>query len=90
MPARLMVEPVAVAKWKELVPILLTLGSLTESDGEALATLCEVHAAAQAALLELRAGGRQEPATGGGAGIHGLDAEPGEEVVHGNLREASL
>lgn len=57
MPARLMVEPVAVAKWKELVPILLTLGSLTESDGEALATLCEVHAAAQAALLELRAGG---------------------------------
>lgn len=57
MPERLAVEPVAVAKWRELVPILLRLGTLTTADGEALATLCEVHAAAQACLLELRAGG---------------------------------
>ncbi len=57
MPARLAAEPVAVAKWQELVPLLLSIGTLTKGDGEALATLCEVHAAAQACLLELRAGG---------------------------------
>lgn len=57
MPKRLMVEPAAVEKWNELVPILTELGTLTLSDGEALATLCEVYAAAQACLLELRAGG---------------------------------
>ena len=57
MPARLKVEPKAVKQWKELVPILLQLGTLTTGDGEALATLCEVYAAAQACLLELRAGG---------------------------------
>jgi P27 family predicted phage terminase small subunit len=57
MPARLMVEPVAVAKWNEFVPLLLELGTLTLADGEALATLCEVYAATQACLLELRAGG---------------------------------
>lgn len=57
MPARLMVEPVAVAKWKEFVPILTELGTLTTADGEALATLCEVYAATQACLLELRASG---------------------------------
>ena len=57
MPERLMVEPAAVGKWQELVPILLDIGTLTTSDGEALATLCEVYAAAQACLLELRASG---------------------------------
>lgn len=57
MPARLMVEPVAVDKWNELVPLLLELGTLTKADGEALATLCEVYAATQACLLELRASG---------------------------------
>lgn len=57
MPERLLVEPVAVAKWNEFVPILLELGTLTTADGEALATLCEVYAAAQACLLELRADG---------------------------------
>ena len=57
MPARLLTEPVAVAKWHEFVPILQALGTLTVSDGEALATLCEVFAAGQAALLELRASG---------------------------------
>jgi P27 family predicted phage terminase small subunit len=57
MPKRLMVEPVAVEKWQELVPILLDLGTLTLADGEALATLCEVYAATQACLLELRASG---------------------------------
>jgi len=57
MPARLMVEPLAVEKWQELVPILLGLGTLTLADGEALATLCEVYAATQACLLELRATG---------------------------------
>jgi len=57
MPKRLMVEPVAVEKWQELVPLLLNLGTLTLADGEALATLCEVYAATQACLLELRASG---------------------------------
>ena len=57
MPSRLMVEPLAVEKWNELVPILMSLGTLTTADGEALATLCEVYAAAQACLLELRASG---------------------------------
>jgi P27 family predicted phage terminase small subunit len=57
MPKRLRAEPAAVEKWNELVPILLGLGTLTTADGEALATLCEVYAAAQACLLELRAGG---------------------------------
>ena len=52
-----MVEPVAVEKWRELVPILLQLGTLTLADAEALATLCEVYAATQACLLELRATG---------------------------------
>ena len=57
MPKRLMLEPVAVEKWHELVPILAGLGTLTTADGEALATLCEVYAATQACLLELRASG---------------------------------
>lgn len=57
MPKRLMVDPAAVGKWQELVPILLGLGTLTTADGEALATLCEVFSAAQACLLELRANG---------------------------------
>ena len=57
MPARLLVEPVAVEKWNELVPILLELGTLTLADAEALATLCEVYAATQSCLLELRATG---------------------------------
>ena len=55
--SRLNVEPLAVAKWNELVPILLGMNVLTTGDGEALATLCEVYAAAQACLLELRASG---------------------------------
>lgn len=57
MPERLMVDPVAVAKWQECVPLLLDLGTLTQADGEALATLCEVYSAAQSCLLELRATG---------------------------------
>ena len=57
MPKRLMVDPVAVDKWQEMVPILTSLGTLTTADGEALATLCEVFSAAQACLLELRAAG---------------------------------
>jgi P27 family predicted phage terminase small subunit len=57
MPKRLLLEPAAVEKWTELVPLLLELGTLTTADGEALATLCEVYAASQACLLELRAGG---------------------------------
>jgi len=55
MPKRLMTEQVAVEKWQELVPILLALKTLTVSDGEALATLCEVYAASQACLAQLRA-----------------------------------
>jgi P27 family predicted phage terminase small subunit len=46
-----------VAKWNELVDILCKMNVLTTGDGEALATLCEVHAAAQACLLELRVSG---------------------------------
>lgn len=57
MPPRLLVEPIAVAKWNELVPILLSLGTLTLADGEALATLCEVFAAAQNCLQEMRSSG---------------------------------
>lgn len=57
MPKRLMVEPLAVEKWGELVPILLGLGTLTTADGEALATLCEVYVESQRCLLELRASG---------------------------------
>jgi P27 family predicted phage terminase small subunit len=57
MPARLLVEPLAVDKWNEFVPILSGLGTLTTADGEALATLCEVYAATQACLMELRASG---------------------------------
>ena len=57
MPKRLMVDPVAVEKWNEFVPILTGLGTLTTADGEALATLCEVYSAAQSCLLELRATG---------------------------------
>jgi P27 family predicted phage terminase small subunit len=57
MPDRLVVEPLAAGKWDELVPLLLSMNVLTTGDGEALATLCEVYAAAQACLLELRATG---------------------------------
>lgn len=57
MPQRLLAEPLALEKWNELVPILLALGTLTTADGEALATLCEVYAATQACLLEMRASG---------------------------------
>jgi P27 family predicted phage terminase small subunit len=57
MPKRLKADAAAVAKWKELVPILLSMGTLTVGDGEALATLCEVFAVAQSCLLEFRAGG---------------------------------
>jgi len=39
------------------VPILQSLGTLTMSDGEALATLCEVFSSAQQCLLAFRAGG---------------------------------
>ena len=57
MPERLKVDAVAVAKWDELAGILTSMGVLTTGDGEALATLCEVHSAEQSCLLELRAGG---------------------------------
>lgn len=57
MPERLAVDPNSVAKWNELVPILLSLKTLSTADQEALATLCEVYAAAQSCLLELRASG---------------------------------
>lgn len=57
MPKRLEVDPVAVAQWHELAGILTRMGVLTTGDGEALATLCEVHSAEQSCLLQLRAGG---------------------------------
>jgi P27 family predicted phage terminase small subunit len=57
MPERLKVDKVAVDKWSELSAILHGMGVLTTGDGEALATLCEVHSAEQSCLLALRAGG---------------------------------
>ncbi len=57
MPERLKVDQIAVDKWQELAGILTSMGVLTLGDGEALATLCEVHSAEQACLLQLRAGG---------------------------------
>ena len=57
MPERLAVDEVAVAMWNELAGILSRMGVLTTGDGEALATLCEVHSAEQSCLLQLRAGG---------------------------------
>lgn len=57
MPERLKVDAVAVEKWQELAGILTKMGVLTTGDGEALATLCEVHSAEQSCLLQLRAGG---------------------------------
>jgi len=57
MPDRLKVDAVAVEKWHELAAILTRMGVLTTGDGEALATLCEVHSAEQSCLLQLRAGG---------------------------------
>jgi P27 family predicted phage terminase small subunit len=57
MPERLAVDPVAMATWQRLSEILWSMGVLTIADGEALATLCEVHAAEQSCLLELRATG---------------------------------
>jgi P27 family predicted phage terminase small subunit len=57
MPERLKVDQVSVEKWEELASILTRMGVLTLGDGEALATLCEVHSAEQQCLLQLRAGG---------------------------------
>jgi P27 family predicted phage terminase small subunit len=57
MPERLKVDEIAMAKWHELAGILSRMGVLTTGDGEALATLCEVHSAEQSCLLQLRAGG---------------------------------
>jgi P27 family predicted phage terminase small subunit len=57
MPERLRTDEIAVAKWRELVPVLLELGTLSHADGEALATLCEVFSASQTCLLEFRASG---------------------------------
>ena len=57
VPERLKVDAVAMEKWNELAAILTTMGVLTLGDGEALATLCEVHSAEQSCLLQLRAGG---------------------------------
>jgi len=57
MPERLAVDKGAVEKWHELAGILTRMGVLTTGDGEALATLCEVHSAEQSCLMQLRAGG---------------------------------
>jgi P27 family predicted phage terminase small subunit len=57
IPERLKVDETALAKWHELAAILTGMGVLTTGDGEALATLCEVHAAEQSCLLQFRAGG---------------------------------
>ena len=57
MPDRISADNIALEKWQELSQILFDLGVLAVSDGEALATLCEIHSAEQSCLLELRATG---------------------------------
>jgi len=57
MPDRISADKIALEKWQELSQILFDLGVLAVSDGEALATLCEIHSAEQSCLLELRATG---------------------------------
>ena len=57
MPKRLKVDKVAAAKWADLLPLICSMKVMTDQDAEALATLCEVHSAAQVCLLELRASG---------------------------------
>lgn len=57
MPQRLKADKVAAAKWAELLPLITSMQVMTDQDVEALATLCEVHSAAQTCLLELRASG---------------------------------
>ena len=42
MPAHLATDLVAVAKWKQLVPILSRMGVLTTADGDALAAYCSL------------------------------------------------
>lgn len=66
MPERLKVDAIAVEKWAELSGILTRMGVLTTGDGEALATLCEVHSAEQACLLQLRASGAVSNTAAGG------------------------
>lgn len=57
MPQRLKADKIAAAKWAELLPLITSMQVMTDQDVEALATLCEVHSAAQTCLLELRASG---------------------------------
>ena len=57
MPKRLKADKVAAAKWVDLLPLVCSMKVMTDQDAEALATLCEVHSAAQTCLLELRASG---------------------------------
>jgi P27 family predicted phage terminase small subunit len=57
MPERLAVDPLAVAKWNDWMPVLSGMGVMTTADVEALATMCELFSASQACLLELRASG---------------------------------
>jgi P27 family predicted phage terminase small subunit len=57
MPKRLSSDKCAAAKWSELLPLVSSMQVMTDQDVEALATLCEVHSAAQVCLLELRASG---------------------------------
>ena len=57
MPQRLKADKCAAAKWSELLPLVSSMQVMTDQDVEALATLCEVHSAAQTCLLELRASG---------------------------------
>ena len=57
MPKRLKADKVAAAKWADLLPLVCSMRVMTDQDAEALATLCEVHSAAQTCLLELRASG---------------------------------
>jgi len=86
MPKRLSVEPIAVAKWNELSQLLSGIGVLTLGDGEALATLCEVHAAAQACLLELRATGTTIK-----TGLGGVKPNPAGSLYRGLVSlQASL
>ena len=42
VPTHLLLDPVAIAKWKQLVPILNRMGVLTTADGDGLAAYCSL------------------------------------------------
>lgn len=50
-------SPMASAKWRHLVPMLVQSRGLVQTDADAIAQYCEAHALRQRALVELQADG---------------------------------